>query len=306
MTAGQQTLQNSLKKSSQYISKPAIQNIHNTLPKLTPPQPQNSAFNYTKWNTFIKQTSGLEALEARKNYTESTANYRICSAIAAKELQETEYITDAFPLTIQGNPSSKLQSKVKELILETVTRYPLTVLLSEWLSNLYICDKNGVKEITGRKTSGFYHPEEHWIAISRDSADTNTDFWPVSKTHAQQNYERSVVIHELGHALHYMFGLQTEGSETADNRNCSVQESTLNLHQEPLQSDWQYTFAYHCAKAYGLLLDNTYNSLYFNNYQRKTIEEMFAEGFNAYITAPRYLSNLQPLLYTIINRYCQR
>lgn len=304
MKSTQQTLTNSFEQSAEeYITESRLNTIQTKLSKLKIPTPNNSAFNYTNWNKFISNTSGSEALQLREHYPKDSKEYTILSAVAARSLHKTTYITDAFSITILGNPSEDLIQKVHKFTLETLKRYPVTTLLSVWISDIFICDRNTIKEKVGRKTGGFYHPTEHWIAISRDSADIETEYWPVSQQIDSKIYEKSVTIHELGHALHYLFGLQTEGSETVDNRDTTLTESTLIPKQHCIQTSWQYTFVYHCIKAYALLIDGTYESLRFNKYQKKTVEEMFAEGFNAYITAPNYLSTQQPLLYTIFSEY---
>lgn len=307
MEAAQKTLTETLNKSAtNHIPEDRIESLRYPLNKLTIPTPENSSFSHSLWNQYLQDISGYEALKLREEFGTDTNKYNILSAIAAKKLHNTAYIKDAFPIEKYGDPSHKLYQNVLQITLETIKRYPLTALLSGWVSTMYVAGRDSIKELVGRTTSGFYHPDQHWIAISRDPCDPEAEYWPVARKAMSEHYERSVTIHELGHALQYMFGLQTEGSETVDNRDISLQESTLHLKTDCIQSNWQYKFVYHCVKSYALLLDGTYETLRFNNYQHKNVEEMFAEGFNAYITAPRYLAQIQPLLHTILSTYCER
>lgn len=307
MNTTQQTLSKSLEKSAEkYIPETRINELNSTIKTLQAPEPTRSAFDYTAWNQFITEISGSEALKLRENYSKQSKKHTILTTIAGSKLSEPSYVDEAFPIKEYGNPQNELHSKTIHFILQTTKKYPLSVLLSNWITEISICDRNSIHELVGRKTAGFYHPDEHWIAISRDSGD-KSKYWPVAKKKPSEHYERSVTIHELGHALHYMFGLQTKGSETVDNRNTlSIDETKLTLKQDCIQTQWQYKFVYHCAKAYALLLDKTYETLSYTDYQLKTIEEMFAEGFNAYITSPRHLSQVQPLTHTICKTYSNR
>ena len=286
----------------QNIYQKRIDAICTTLNSLQIPTPGDSQFDHTKWNTFILNTSGLEALKSREEYEQDTLEYKILSAIAAKDLNKY-YLQDAFEFVVKGDPDDQLIEKTKNLTHQAIKRFPLTVLLSCWMQEFNICDSTEYNRKVTKKSSGYYHPTEHWIAVCKDTT-TDPEFWSVNRERPQEVNYNSVVLHELGHAFHYMMGLQTQGSEEVNNRN--VTNPQINLKKDCLQSQQQYRFAVNCIKAYSLLLDDVYDTLRYNEHQKQTIEEMFAVGFNTYITSPRYLSQIQPVLYTILDKYCER
>lgn len=298
----QATLSESLSTSTDNIdiSQERVSTILKKLDSLQIPAPSDSGFDHNKWKSLILNTSGFEALKAREEYKKDQLEYKILSAIAARN--EKQYIQDAFEFSSNGDPDPDLVEKTKEFTYQALKRFPLTVLLSCWIQELKICDKNAYESETGKESAGYYHPTEHWIAIRKDTT-MEPEFWSVTRKRPQEVYYNSPILHELGHAFHYMMGLQTKGCEDVDNRTNT--DPQINLKTECLQSKQQYNFVYNCIKAYGLLLDDVYETLSYNEYQKLTIEEMVAVGFNVYITSPRYLEQIQPLLYTILNKYCE-
>ena len=190
-----------------------------------------------------------------------------------------------------------MEERVLSLIRNTIEVYPLSVLLSSWIDTVFITDKDSHVELCGSDSSGFYHPTEHWVSVCYDSGEMDRSHWSRSSFGESNSYERSTTIHELGHAIHYLCGLQTE-HKTVDNSQSSPADAEVILHNKPTVS-WKCRFVLECISGYGLLLGGTYDSVDWNSYSKTTVEEFVAEGFNVYVTSPEYLRRTQPLLYKL-------
>lgn len=278
-----------------------LRSFEKRLESLNIPKYDSVDFNPTSWDRFIRDITDVECLELRSYFDVNSDEYRILSAIAAHRSNNEDYIKEAMNISIKGDPSDRLRNKIPKVISEIIFRVPISVLLSAWVSEIYICDDKEYKKLTNNESSGYYDPDGHWIAIRYDVTESNSEFWPVSFKQTQDNYESSVTIHEFGHALHYMFGLQTDDPDNRDHRNVNIEESDFSLKKDILRGKSQSEFCINCSKAYGLTIDNTYETLNWKNRLKINIEEFVAECFVVYVTSPRYLAKKQPLAFSIFN-----
>lgn len=289
-------------RSKGYLDANSIKNLKQRFNDLSVPSHHTTEFDPKKWDMFVRDISDQELLEIRSDYSEESDEYKILSAMILNRSRDMNYINDAFEIKVQGQPEERLKKAVPEIITEIISRIPLTTLLASWITKVYICDEDNFKDLVGSNSSGYYHPEEHWMAIKYDAVDPNSQYWPVSRKNKVDHYEKSVTIHEFGHAFHYMLGLQTENADHIDNRNLSIKESELTIRKDIDRGEPQARFCVNSCKAYGLLLDGTYNTFNYDNRMKMSVEEYMAECFTSYVTAPRYLADKQPLAFHIYNQ----
>lgn len=289
-------------RSRGYLDVNSIKNLKQKFKNLNIPSHNKTEFDPKKWDTFVRDISDQELLEIRSDYSDRSDEYKVLSAMVLSRSKDINYIHEAFEIKIRGQPNNRLKEKVPEIVTEIICRVPLTTLLASWITKVYICDEDNFNDLVGSNASGYYHPEEHWIAIKYDAVDPNSEYWPVSRKNKVDHYEKSVTIHEFGHAFHYMLGLQTENADHIDNRNLSIEESELTIRKDINRGKSQARFCVNSCKAYALILDGTYDTLNYNNMMRMSVEEYMAECFTSYITAPRYIADKQPLAFHIYNQ----
>lgn len=299
MNSKQSSLSDTLSdaKSKGYLNMETLSELQSEFESLSIPTHENNSFDKDSWITFIHTVSGVESLELRNEYDEDTPEFAVLSAIAIHHTQDESLVDDAFNITVTGYPKEWLPGKSYTFITEMFQRIPITVLLTSWIPEIFICGKSQYTDIVGMDSSGYYHPEEHWIAVSWDAGCPDSDGWPVSFKSESERYEKSVLIHEFGHALHYMLGLQTVGCEEIDNSDKTASTAEITIREDSSRNEWQSEFCLESIKAYGLLLNETYPKLTWGGHEKTTVEEFVAEGFCVYLTAPRYLASEYRLLY---------
>lgn len=299
----QQSINKSIKsaRSKDNLNSDTLDDFEKRLEGLKIPSYKNVNFDPVEWDRFIRDITDVECLALRNHFDDDSDEYRILSAIAAHRSNNQEYVEDAIDISIRGNPSERLCKNIPKIISEIIFRVPISTILASWVSEVYICDDEEYEKIVGKKSKGYYDPNDHWIAIRHDITQPNSEYWSVSYKKPRDTYETSVTIHEFGHAFHYMFGLQTKNPDTRDNREKNIEDANFSLRKEVSRGKQQSKFCIDCSKAYGLILDNTYDTLTWNDRLKINIEEFMAECFVVYVTSPRYLAKKQPLVFSIFN-----
>jgi hypothetical protein len=302
VASDQQTLSDTLSKAEVkgYLSDDSLCALLQNFQNLSIPTPENPTFSPSDWVSFVTQCSGAECLALRKLYGKESLEYRVLTAISIHHTNNLSHVSDAF-LISQTNPD--LEEKVTEMVVHTLRRYPLATALSGWISELYISSTDAHTELVGMSDSaGFYHPTEHWISIRKETGRTDITWWPTTNKTLQEHYEHSTVIHELGHALHYLLGLQTTNPDI-DNRGSTVSDAQIQIRDTITLTEERANFILDCITGYGLLLSGVYDPVDWNKNTKATVEEFVAEGFCVYLTSPRYLAQEQPILYQVFSQY---
>jgi hypothetical protein len=277
-----------------YLSESTIQELSQEFESLDSPEYSDPITNITQWQRFIKRISEPECIRIRDQFSTDSAEYKLLSAIAMSKTGSAEYISESFTVTSEDE---ELETKLNMLLPEVLQRIPITALLSNWISNIYLVSAERQQELVGEEDSpsGYYHPDEHWIAVSWDAGIPDSSAWPTAETEHPTRYESSILIHEIGHAFHYMLGIQLENTETVDNR----QRENIDISLVPFNYTPIYcTLKQKVSSGYQNLFTGVSESLDWQEYSKKSLEEYIAEGFCAYITAPRYLAEEQPELYS--------
>ncbi len=269
------------------------------------PTPTDVVYSLSEWEHIIDDCTTPLALAIRDRLS-TPALRRTLSAIAMKKSGEQSLITDAVNLTITGDVSDALQEKAQFLLYHGFKRLPPVTgaLLAGWIQEVKLLDDAEYADLVPRSSSaGYYDPDEHWIAIRRDPAWGDSDAWPISKPGLQSEYDHSTTLHEFGHALHYMLGVQTTGSDTVDNRDNRPGSWRCDLRDEVVRADWQLRDVLRPLQAAYLRLERGETEpLDFKDYQAATIEEFIAEGYTIWATSPRYLKSEQPWLWSVFEK----
>jgi len=287
-----------------YLNDTHIEDLKSQFEDLSIPTPENPDFTPTSWLHFIQECSGAECLALRKNYSSKTNEYKILTAISIHHRNTTDGVIDAFSIRKETIDESLIYN-VEKFIVHTLRRYPLATLLSGWISKIHLCDSTRHNSLRGDPESqsiGYYHPTEHWISICKETGRPDIGWWGVTDEGVSSRYERSTTIHELGHALHYMFGLQTT-DPLVDNSDVELSESNISIRESVNLTPTRANFILSCIKGYGLLMSGEYSCLDWSKNSRTNVEEFVAEGFNVYITSPRYLATEQYKLYSLFSSF---
>lgn len=301
----QQTLTDALTRESEYVSESseAIAERYETFTTLTIPTHENPRFDAKEWRDFITSCTRYEANGMRDIYEPelSPAEDTILAGIALYH-GDGKSLHDAFTIQYENeNGKEWLDSKVIQFVLEFGQRFVFAPLVATWVPAIYICDTDSYFERVNYDSSGYYHPTEHWIAIKYDSGDPESKYWSVEQDDPQP-YESSVTLHELGHAVHYLFTAQTKGTESVDNSD--RESATAKLRYKNIErTKWQETFCQTAKHGYFDLLDEKVSEIRLWK-QKTTVEEYLAEAFVAYITAPRRLQQKQPQAYDAYQTVC--
>jgi len=300
----QQTLTESLTQNEETlvsVSDERLRSLHHEFTTLKTPTHEDLRFDADAWREFITGCSQYEAKRLREVNDYSTTRETILSGIEFYHGDETAF-DDVFSIVYENdNGYEWLDEKATRFIKEFGRRFVFAPLLCSWIPTIYICDEEAYYNRVNASSSGYYHPTEHWIAIKYDSGDPTTEYWSVTRDVPRQ-YESSTTLHELGHATHYLFSAQTDGSETVDNSDRTSENAVLsykNINRE----EWQETFCKTARDGYFDLLDGSVSEVRLWK-QKQTVEEYLAEGFCAYLTAPRWVAEEQPQLYKAFDAVC--
>lgn len=301
----QQTLTDAFTSNTAYRTESvdSLEKHYSQLKSLEKPTHQNPTFDSEKWRKFIRDCSRYQATKLKEQYATSLTNREktILSGIALYHGDDSE-LHNTFNIHHENeNGKEWLDSKVTQFVLEFGQRFVFAPLVATWIPAIYICDTDSYFERVNYDSSGYYHPNEHWIAIKYDSGDPESKYWSVERDDTQP-YESSVTLHELGHAVHYLLSAQTEGSESVDNSDRDSTTATLK-YKTLERTEWQERFCERAKQGYFNLLDGDVSEIRLWK-QKTTVEEYLAEAFVAYLTAPRRLQQKQPNAYTAYNTVC--
>lgn len=301
----QSSLSESLRSATKkgYLDTSNLSALSAQFESLSLPTPDEPKFSAHDWLDFINACSGAESLRLRQSYSKNSPEYKVLTAISIHHRDTTENVSEAFSITTDTD-DEKLISNVYKFVVHVMRRYPLATLLSSWLQDFYIHDREDQRTLLDRDrgTAGYYHPTEHLISICSERGRPDTGWWGITNEGVSETVERSTTIHELGHAIHYLFGLQTTDPQI-DNSDKSVSEAQISIRDSVTVTTQRSEFIFSCIKGYGLLLSGEYSSLDWQKNSRTNVEEFVAEGFNAYITSPRYLAQEQYALYKLFSSF---
>lgn len=301
----QSSLSESLRSATEkgYLDTRNLSTLSDRFESLSLPTPDDPEFSAHDWLDFITTCSGAESLHLRQSYPEGSPEYNVLTAISIHHRDTTENVSDAFSITVETD-DEKLVSNVQKFIVHVLRRYPLATLLSSWIQDFYIHTREDQRTLLNRETdsAGYYHPTKHLLSICSEHGRPDTGWWGITDEGVSEHFERSTTVHELGHALHYLFGLQTTDPQI-DNSEKSVSEAKISIRDSVKVTPQRAEFMLSCIKSYGLLLSGEYSSLDWAKNSRTNVEEFVAEGFNAYITSPRYLAQEQYALYDVFSSF---
>lgn len=300
----QQTLTDALSDSELVsVSAEQLQTRYTQLQSLKIPTHDDVRFDADAWREFIHNCSQYEAAHIREqNHYEITNTQDTILAGIEFYHGNPDAFADAFSLQYENEDGKEwLDEKVETFVWEFGQRFVFAPLIASWVPAIYICDSESYYERVQSGSSGFYHPTEHWIAVKFDSGDPSTEYWSVARDDSRR-YESSTTLHEIGHAIHYLFSAQTLGSETVDNSDKTSENAVLS-YKSMERTEWQSEFCSVARNGYFDLLDGEFEAIGLWK-QKQTVEEYLAEGFCAYLTAPNWLSNKQPQLYQAFEIAC--
>lgn len=299
----QQTLTDAL-SNSEYVSvsEEQLQKRYTQFQSLAVPTHDDVRFDANGWREFITNCSQYEAEHLRNAYDWTERQETILAGVEFYH-GKTNAFSDAFTLCYENEDGDRewLDEKVKQFVQEFGQRFVFAPLIASWVPTIYICDGESYYDRVESSSSGYYHPTEHWIAVKFDSGDPDTKYWSVSRDEVRR-YESSTTIHELGHAVHYLFSAQTVGSESVDNSDKTSKNASLSYKSKE-RTEWQSEFCNLARDGYFDLLDDEVDAIGLWK-QEATVEEYLAEGFCAYLTAPRWIAQEQPQLYQAFNLPC--
>lgn len=269
------------------------------LEQLTRPEGEDVKFCLEEWREILEPLSYDEALSMR-DHTADTFLKDVLAGVAVSKTGEKEYVDSSIDIRQHNGASA---NRVKNRVRSTleILSPEVSGLLCGWIDHIDVYDCRYYNNNIREDAIGYYHPSEHFIEIARDSSDTSYN-WSRNRDYDTQ-LDRSTTVHELGHALHYMMGLRINNPDTLDNRgNDTV---NLDLMRDINRSKWQNQFVWDCVEAYYNLWNGQYDSLTPINYQKSSLEEFCALGFNGWITAPNQLCEEQPILYQTFENICR-
>lgn len=274
----------------------SIEDCYKQFSSLSIPTHADPRFNIQEWRSFIHNCSSYQAKQLKQSYEFTDSQESILSGIQVYH-GDLEELENAFSIVVENeNGKDWITENCLDFLAEFGERFIFSPLIANWISNIYICDEETYINRVEYDSSGYYHPTEHWIAVKYDSGDPDSTYWSVENDWVGQ-YESSVMLHELGHAVHYLCTAQTLGCETVDNSDKNSETAKLSYKSVP-RTKWQREFCNKARDGYFSLLDGNVTELGIWK-QKYTVEEYLAEAFVAYITAPQQLEQKQPTAYSV-------
>lgn len=267
-----------------------------TLPR---PTPDDTRFPQDEWRSVAEGYTSALAVATHQRIQDPSLQ-RVLAAIAMQKSGYQDLIYDVVNVEVCGDVDSDRVEAIGRLLYHGFQKLPVATaaLLAGWVPTVYVADEEQYQQRVGSDSPGYYHPDECWIAIQREPAWSDPRGWPRDDEGLQERYEHSTTLHELGHAVHYMMGLQTEGSETLDNRERERGDWKLTLRDEMQRATWQQEeFVDTACDAYRKLEQEEYETVKWSGYEESTVEEMVAEAYSVWVTAPLYLKSEWPLVW---------
>lgn len=189
-------------------------------------------------------------------------------------------VADLFDVSTRGKGAAP--SVVKHNIAHTLDRlHPVIgALLTKWVDK--VTTKKGSKQ-----SSGWYTNRDYGRRWSPTTINIRSD------TRIRDDDSRSTTAHELGHALHYLYGLKGANGDAEDAAPKSwPPEETLTR---------QDAFRTTVMLEWGRLQQGEMDSL--RSYQTENVHEFLACAFECWVTDSDQLANTQPRLKTLFDSH---
>lgn len=271
------------------------QSIEDRLSREKLPEPDDVHVNVDKIHSIISELN-LPLSVFLRDKELSYSMRKFLEMVAFKKSGKNKFLENAIDFTVSVNCPDDKASTIREALGFSFSRLPTVTaaLTSSWIQGFFYLDDASFQNMTGRTSYAYYDPNNHYVAIRNPILKPKPDKVRQLFSENETKFVRSHTVHELGHALHYMIGIQIVNSDSHDNRE---QEDWQTTFREKNLSDWQKELKKKATAGYQKLENGEYETLKFSNYQEKSIEEFIAVGFEAWVSNPKFLKNKQPLLW---------
>lgn len=188
-------------------------------------------------------------------------------------------IDDLFTISTRGDGPSK--STVARNLAVTLDR------LDPVIGSMAVYWISSVTTNISESGCGRYQRGEKRINVSSDSR--------VDRTRDRDGY-KNTTAHEVGHALHHLYGFWVQGGSDVDNRNRDVEEWKWKV-QSPSHEKTSTT-----QDAFRAVIRQEWEKMRRGNlspleeYQTKNADELIAVAFECWIVDPQHLERTQPRL----------